>query len=320
MVLDDAPLSPSGNIDYNRVFNLNDSSVIFWEYIEGQPVPPDVVGNCVKDDYVQAFNNLATDYFAEGDLYFGASADLHLLPVLLDYRNRVTTSPSDFSSLDTYYPTRQEPQGVVGFSCYGMNGDEGRSKDYLYTGGPGGPFLFLNGAVFTSLESFNAVTMFSNVQTTQCKIVDFISAGGSAAIGHAFEPQSDAAIDNEFLYANLLADRDQDGRADMTFIEAAFTAIPYVSWSEVVIGDPLMRICYGPGQNFAWADNMGDTNLDKKVNSLDVTLARWYFGGQLEGSDEISFNKYYDLCDMDKNGLINALDITIVRYLYGTLY
>lgn len=321
VVLDDAPRASSGDIDYNRVFNLNNSSVNFWEYVEGQSAP-DAWGNCVKDDYVEAFNMLAEEYYAQGSLYFGFSQDAHQLPVMLDYRNRVCTSTVDFASLYTYQPTRKEPQGVIGFACFGMNGDEGRTKTYLTTGGPGGGnlFNFLNGAVFTSLESFNAVTLFSDVKTSQCKIVDFITAGGAGAIGHSFEPQSDAAIDNQFLFYNLLADRDQDGRADLSFVEAAYSAIPYLSWSEVVIGDPLMRIAYGPGENAAWVYNMADINLDKIVNSVDVFCVRLFFGGQLNSLEEQSFQLYYDLCDVNQDGLINALDVTIVRFLYGYVY
>lgn len=322
VVLDDAPKASSGDLDYNRIFNLHDNTVLFWEYVEGQPYPPDAYGNCVKNDYVEAFNNLAVDYYEENSFYMGFSPDTHQLPVVLDYRNYIASDQSDLDCLLPYFPDRVQPQGVIAFGCYGMNGDEGRTKTYLSTGGEDGGrlFSFLNGAVFTSLESFNAVTLFRNVSTTQAKIVDFIDVGGSGAIGYAFEPQSDAAVDSQFLFYNLLADRDQDYRADMTFVEAAYTAIPYLSWSEVVIGDPLMRVRYGPGQDAAWSPNLADVDLNESVNSVDIQIVRWFYGGQLETEDIDKFNKYYDLCDLDRNGIINSVDIAIVRYLYGTVY
>jgi hypothetical protein len=321
VVLDDAPRAPSGDLDYNRVFNLPDSSVNFWDY-QGVPWPPDAYGICVKNDYVEAFNSLSVGYSAEGSLYFGACPETNFLPVILDYRERKATSPADLAFVNRFFPGRMEPQGVIGFSCFGMNGDEGRAKTYLLAGGENGGvlFAFLNGAVFTSLESFNAVTMFSDVSTTQAKIIDFILAGGTAAIGHSFEPQSDAAIDNQFLYSNLLADRDGDGRADLTFVEAAWSAIPYLSWSEVVIGDPLMRITYGPGQPKAWTCLFADTNMDKIVNSVDVYIARYFYGGILNAAEEEWFEKYYDLADVDQNGVVNSFDVYIIRYLYGTIY
>lgn len=321
VVLDDAPKAPSGDLDYNRVFNLHDSSVNFWEY-QGVPWPPDAYGNCAKNDYVEAFNSLSVDYFAEGSLYFGALPETNFLPVILDYRERKSFASAELALLDIYFPGRTAAQGVIGFSCFGMNGDEGRAKTYLLNGGADGGvlFLFLNGAVFTSLESFNAVTMFSDVSTTQAKIIDFIQAGGTAAIGHSFEPQSDAAIDNQFLYSNLLADRDGDGRADLTFVEAAWSAIPYLSWSEVVIGDPLMRIAYGPGQPKPWNCLFADTNMDKVVNFMDVYILYYCYGGILNSVEDEWYEKYYDLADVDKNAVVNSMDLYIIRYLYSTIY
>jgi hypothetical protein len=185
-------------------------------------------------------------------------------------------------------------------------------------GGPGGGPLFnvVNGAVFTSIESFNAVTMFSDVNTlpvAQGKLVNFISIGGTAAIGHSFEPQPDAAIDNEFLFYNLLADANGDGRADLTLVEAAFTAIPYLSWSEVLIGDPLMRIAYGPG-GLAWTSpKQGDANLDGIFNFKDVRLLNMALGGQLNSSDPAIFGPYNDLCDFNQDGIINFKDVHILN-------
>ena len=36
------------------------------------------------------------------------------------------------------------------------------------------------------------------------------------------------------------------GSADLSFVEPAYTAIPYLSWAEVVLGDPLMRLRLAP--------------------------------------------------------------------------
>ena len=92
---------------------------------------------------------------------------------------------------------------------------------------------------------------------------------------------SDAIIDNEFLFYNLLADMDDDGKADLTFIEAAFTAIPYLSWSEVVIGDPLMQIAYGPGGK-VWTLLTGDANNDGIVNYGDMMFTRLHLGARAD--------------------------------------
>lgn len=141
--------------------------------------------------------------------------------------------------------------GLVGLLTYGRNGGDGRSQNYLLINGPSaGPlFTCVPGAVFASIESYNAVTMFtdSTILTGQGRIAQFIAMGGSGAIGHAFEPESSAIIQGEYLLSNLLRDDDGNGVGDMTFAEAAFASIPYVSWAEVVVGDPLMRLRVGPG-------------------------------------------------------------------------
>jgi hypothetical protein len=139
--------------------------------------------------------------------------------------------------------------GLIGLLTYGRNGGEGRSPTYLLTDGPdGGPlFTCAYGAVFSSLESFNAVTMFTDASTSQGKLVEFLEMGGSGAVGHAFEPGVEGLIQGDFLLVNLLRDDDEDGVGDMTLAEAAFTAMPFLSWAEVVLGDPLMRLRVASG-------------------------------------------------------------------------
>jgi hypothetical protein len=163
--------------------------------------------------------------------------------------------------------------------------------------------------------------MFSDCNTlpvAQGKIVDFITIGGAGAIGHSFEPLSSATIDNEFLFYNLLADDDGDGKADLSFVEAAFTAIPFLSWSEVVIGDPLMQIAYGPGGK-AWQSLLGDANNDGRVNFFDMWLIQSRMGGTLNTTDNTAFEKYNDLCDVNKDGRINLFDMYIARGNMGAV-
>jgi hypothetical protein len=236
---------------------------------------------------------------------------------MLDRRNATRTSQTDLNAYAAANPGRVGTQGIILLATYGKNGDEGNTCNYLLTGGPGGGPLFkiVNGAVFTSIESFNAVTTFSDVNTApvaQGKLVDFIAIGGTAAIGHTFEPQSDAAIDNEFLFFNLLADADGDGRADMTLVETAFTAIPYLSWSELLIGDPLMRIAYGPG-GLAWTPLLGDANNDGVVNIKDVRLLKMAMDSQLNSTDPAIFGPYNDMCDFNQDGCVNIKDVRILK-------
>jgi hypothetical protein len=306
-VLDDAPGS---TLDDNRVFNL-DTSVNYWVYEPDVCQPPDAPGLLNKDDYVAGFVAMTNKPVNDNNINTGLMDSAYDLCVILDRRSGTRTNQSDLEAL--------QKQGVILVATFGRNGDEGSASNYILKGGPGGKALFnlVNGAVFTSLESLNAVTMFSDCNTlpvAQGKIVDFITIGGAGAIGHSFEPVSSAAIDNEYLFYNLLADNDGDGKADLTFVEAAFTAIPFLSWSEVVIGDPLMQIVYGPGGP-AWTPLLGDTNNDGKINIKDVRELKKASepDSDLNSTDPERFDRYNDLCDFNQDGRVNIKDVRILK-------
>ena len=321
VVFDDAP---TRGFDQNRVFNL-DSSVNYWVYDPDVPQPPDAPGVLTRDDYVFGFTGMTNESVDYSDINIGFTDSPVDLCVILDRRSTTRTNQADLDALLDTYPQRDSDQGAILVASFGSNDDQGcpGTSSYVLDGGPGGGPLFelLNGAVFTSVESFNALTLFSGVNTVpvaQGKIVDFIEIGGTGAIGHSFEPMSDAIIDNEYLFYNLLADMDDDGRADLTFVEAAFTAIPYLSWSEVVIGDPLMQIAYGPGGK-AWRPLYGDVDNDGRVNFADIMFVRMRIGGVLNTTNSVYFEKYDDLCDVDKDGRINFADIMFVRGNLGAV-
>jgi hypothetical protein len=201
------------------------------------------------------------------------------------------------------------PQGgaLIGLTTYGRNGGDGRPATYLMTGGPGGETLFdcAPGAVFTSLESYNALTMFVDVPTNQAKIAEFIQMGGSAAIGHAFEPAQDAIVQVEYLFGNLLRDDDGDGVGDMCLAEAAFSAMPYLSWSEVLIGDPLMRYRSGPGGEINTHDSCPtDLDGDGVTGFGDYLIIYAAFNAKL-GSP-----KYNPASDVNRDGFVNFIDVS----------
>ena len=320
-VIDDAPACPKGNLDRNRTFNLN-SGVDFWEFHSDVNQPPDATTARTKDDYRQAYTAATGLNPSSSILNVGKVFDTDDLPVMLDLRASKCTSQSDLDEYASHDPNRASYQGLVFLATFGVNGDEGNRYNYLTKGLSGGAlFKVVNGAVFTSLESFNAVTMFSDVNTqpaSQGKLVNFIEIGGTGAVGHSFEPQTDAAIDNEFLLYNLLADEDGDGRADLTFGEAAFTAIPYLSWCDIVIGDPLMRIAYGPGGK-PWKSLYGDATNDGRVNFADIWFINGKMGGVLNTTDSVAFERYNDLCDINQDGRINNADIWLANGKIGTV-
>jgi hypothetical protein len=184
------------------------------------------------------------------------------------------------------------------------------------TGGPqAGPlFPCVPGAVFTSIESFNAVTMFTSMATSQDKIAEFIQMGGTAAIGHSFEPLTDAIVLVEYLYRNLVRDDDADGVGDMSLVEAAFTAIPYLSWTEVLIGDPLMRLRVGPGGLVHTANECpADINGDGFVGYADRLRVLYSYNSQ------IGDTKYDPAADLNQDGFVGYFDHLMVLGAYNTM-
>ncbi len=181
---------------------------------------------------------------------------------------------------------------------------DGRPAYYLLPSGPSGGPLFecSPGAVFASLESYNAVTMFTDASTGQGKIADFITMGGTAAVGHSFEPEVGATIQGEFLLRNLLRDDDGDGVGDLTLVEAVFSAMPYLSWSEVLIGDPLMRVRSGPGGIVNPEPCPGDTDGDGWTSIYDLLelMGDW--------NSSIGDPSYNPAADFDGDGFVGFSD------------
>ena len=97
----------------------------------------------------------------------------------------------------------------------------------------------------------------------------------------------------------------------MTFIEAAFTGIPYLSWSEVVIGDPLMRIAFGPGGHVQPLI-AGDFDGDGVEASLkDFAVMAGAYLGSMHSQQQEQFDRYNDICDLNKDGLIDLIDFAL---------
>lgn len=165
------------------------------------------------------------------------------------------------------------PDPIVAYASYGENHKNGGCGEdppgagtYLQT------FNFAPGAMFNTLESYNGRAL--NTLGTlfdQEQVADFISTGGTFGIGHVWEPFTFSVPDNEFLFANMLV-------RGMTWAEAAYSAIPVLSWHHVVVGDPLatLTILNDPGLP------PGDLNDDDSANGLDID---WFVDILINGID-----------------------------------
>jgi hypothetical protein len=206
--------------------------------------------------------------------------------------------------------------GAVALLTGGRNSNDGRPATYLTTGGPnGGPLVTcVPGAIFASVESFNAVTFFTSTSTSQAKIAEFIGIGGSGAIGHAFEPELGATVQGDFVVENLMRDDDHNGLGDLCWAEAAFSGVPYLSWSEVVIGDPLMRLRTGPGAIVSLDARPGDVDGDNTVSYNDMFVLLGSYGAT------IGQPAYYVPADLTQDGVVDGEDLTLVLTNYGVTY
>jgi hypothetical protein len=138
-------------------------------------------------------------------------------------------------------------------------------------------FHYSPGAIMNTMESFNA-RAFGGLTTSfnQEQIADFIGAGGSFGLGNVYEPFAYSVPDTIFVVRNFIL-------GNLTWAEAAYTSIPFLSWQQTVIGDPLARIIRstedinGDGvvdaeDLWAWEQSPADINNDGVANDADKRL------------------------------------------------
>ncbi len=91
-------------------------------------------------------------------------------------------------------------------------------------------------ASFHSIESFNGNSILTGApRGSHGQVLDVISAGASFTIGNVREPFSIWVPDMRFYVENLYIN-------GMTWVEAAYSSLPAISWQQVVIGDPLATV------------------------------------------------------------------------------
>ncbi|HEX2838860.1 MAG TPA: hypothetical protein VHN77_12130 [Phycisphaerales bacterium] len=98
-------------------------------------------------------------------------------------------------------------------------------------------FNYANGAIFNTIESFNARDYGGLGQLSfapQQQSADFLGAHGTFAVGNVWEPLADSIPDNKYLTDNFIL-------GNLCWAEAAWTAIPGLSWMQTAVGDPLAR-------------------------------------------------------------------------------
>lgn len=132
-----------------------------------------------------------------------------------------------------------------------------------YTGHKNGPLLnkdfkFRKGSVAVHLHSFSA----SNLRSANSHWTGPILAKGAAAtVGNVYEPYLQLTHHFDILHDRLIK--------GYSLVEAAYMAIPVLSWQNVVLGDPLYR-------PFLHLDGGGSIDdQDRDYRAIRVANERW---------------------------------------------
>lgn len=247
--------------------------------------PPNV--QALLDEFSDEFDQLDDD----GGLFFPTDDDFEDTAAVLTGAGIPTLHDETF----TFYsganlPDQTRPLILIG--TYGENHDlKGWGENPPGAGTYISTFTNLHPAcVFIAYESFNGNSIINGTpRGGQGQALDFIAMGGSFTVAHVAEPFTFTVADLEMLSRNLLL-------GGMTFAEAAYSAIPALSWQNTPIGDPLARVMIGP------PPVVGDLTGDSVVNGTDLAtlLSVWGTDGGVTGAD------------LNDDGVVNGADLAML--------
>jgi uncharacterized protein (TIGR03790 family) len=132
--------------------------------------------------------------------------------------------------------------GVIGYGSWGSNDPavRRRSPDFEWLPGAiASEFVSTNGRTFMrppadwTLGSWKDKKSFFG-GSPQSLTADLLEEGATGASGHVYEPYLEATPRPEYLFPAYLEGRN--------LAESFYLAIPYVSWMNIVVGDPLCRL------------------------------------------------------------------------------
>ena len=242
----------------------------------------------ILDEWSPAFDQLDDD----GGLFFSTADDFTAASEALSAAGVRTTHDETFAFIPAAAtPDPQLP--IVLLATYGENhaaggfgADPPGVGDYLALY----PHIHPAG-VFIAYESFNGNSLITGAQRGgQQQALDFIARGGSFTVAHVAEPFSYSVADTEMLVKNLLL-------GGMTFAEAAYSAIPTLSWQSTPIGDPLARVHLTTAAP-APADLTGDGVVDGA--DLATVLSVWgAVGSAIHG-------------DVNGDGVVDGADLALI--------
>jgi len=151
-------------------------------------------------------------------------------------RNAFIFLPNGRAYLEETKEPLHDMKGVIGYGSWGSN-DKSRKRR-------GTGFEWLPGAIATEFVSTDGRSFKRPpaewqlgerwAGTRQSMAADFIDEGASGASGHTDEPYLSLCPRPEILFPAYLSGRN--------LAESFYLSIPALSWMNIVIGDPLMRL------------------------------------------------------------------------------
>lgn len=172
--------------------------------------------------------------------------------------------------------------GLAGYASWGSNDTQNPGAPFYGTiNGNVYPGTFQARSIATDLVSTSARTFATGQAYGQSLSADLVKLGAAGVSGSTFEPLAIGLSRAPILFRNYFT----GARA----IEAFYRSVPYLSWMNVWIGDPLM--VYG-SLNLLGNDIDGDGVPNASDNCLDIPNAN---------QRDTDGDGYGNICDADLN-------------------
>jgi len=157
-------------------------------------------------------------------------------------KSAANSLPRERVLLDESTEVLRGARNVIGYASWGSNDPQRKDRDL--------GFSFLPGALVTEYVSTDARTFMEPpaswtlgdwknrlthfAGSPQSLSADFIRQGATGVSGHVYEPFLSFTPRPQLLFPNYLS--------GLTLAESFYSAMPAISWMNIVVGDPLCRL------------------------------------------------------------------------------
>jgi len=212
------------------------------------------------------------------------------LPPSLEVANRILLAGTagSLNSLGVRVVADEDPEfaadfeAIQGYASWGSNASRNAEPaTYGDTRGRRYPGRFAPRALATDLVSTNARSFTAPPEYGQSLVADLVSLGVGGATGHVGEPTLPGVVRPQILLARYA----RGARA----VEAYYSALPYLGWMNVYIGDPLMQLDF-PATPEIEMDLDGDGQVDWRDNCRLIPNPR---------QRDTDGDGYGNICDAD---------------------